>query len=63
MIRVTDNLSINPSLIADIELDNRHYMNGSDCFLVITMDDGRRHRIQHGWGTDIFEIKRRLEGS
>lgn len=36
-------------------------MNGSDTYLVITMDDGKQHRIQHGFGVDVYAIKKKLE--
>lgn len=63
MIQVSNELSINPAMVASVELDNRHYMNGSDVYLVIHMDDGKTHRLRHGYGVDVFKIKSKIEGA
>jgi len=64
MLRITDDLTINASCVVSLETDQRHYMNGpGDSTLVITMDDGRQHRIRHGYGVDIYAIKKQIEAA
>jgi len=57
-------LSINREAVADVQRDSRHYMNGSETTLVVTMLDGRVHRIKHSMSIydpiDIYEIERLL---
>ena len=60
MIRITPDLSINPAMVASVERDNRFYANGSAFYLVITMNDGKVHRVEHGYGVDIFAIEKAI---
>lgn len=46
MIRVTSDLTINPAFVSFMEWERRHYVNGpGDSVLLITMADGRVHRV------------------
>lgn len=60
LIRITNELSINPAHVASVQQDNRFYMNGSATYLVITMADGKVHRVEHGWGVDVFAIEKQI---
>jgi len=46
---------INPQRIATAEVETRHYMNGSESWLVVVLDNGTTIRKQHGWGFDAWE--------
>lgn len=63
-VRITKDLAVNRDRVASVEWDRRHYMNGSESFLVVTMDDGRVHRIPNRYGTydapDIYKVEREL---
>lgn len=61
MIKLTESISINPLLVVDMFIDTRHYMNGSTTHLEITMTNGTRHRIEHGWGVNVFAVKDQIE--
>lgn len=61
MIQITPHLSLNASAIVSVEIDQRFYANGSSVFLIITMLDGKQHRIEHGYGIDVFAIERRIK--
>jgi predicted transcriptional regulator len=64
MINLTDDLTINVAQIASVETSQRHYMNGpSAATLIVTMDNGRQHRIPHGHGVDIYALKKQIEDS
>ena len=48
LLRITDDLMINPGAISYMEWDHRAYINhGGHSVLVITMIDGREHRLEH----------------
>jgi len=48
LLRVTNDLIINPAAVSYMEWDRRSYANcAGDSVLVITMTDGREHRIAH----------------
>ena len=47
MIRIDQNRHINPAFVASMEWDHRHYINGSESVLIITMWDGTVHRVKH----------------
>lgn len=47
MIRIDQNRHINPAFVASMEWDRRHYINGSESVLIITMWDGTVHRVKH----------------
>lgn len=58
LVTVTPELRVNMEFVASIEIDHRHYVNGNRSFLVVTMKDGRQHRIEHGiGGVDIYKIQ------
>jgi hypothetical protein len=64
MVKLTDDLTINAALVASVELSQHHYMNGpGDAKLIVTMDDGRQHSITHGYGINIYDIKKRIEAT
>lgn len=64
MLKLTDNLTVNTSLIASVETSHRHYANGpGDATLIVTMDDGRQHRITHGYSVDIYALKNKIEAT
>lgn len=64
MIRIDNDRHINPAFVASMEWQHRHYMNGSDSILVITMDDGTAHRVKHEpWylnGPDALKVEREI---
>lgn len=60
MIRVTPELTVNPRMVASVEVDHRHYMNGSDSVLVIHMENGQTHRVRHGYGIDVYAIEKAI---
>lgn len=61
MIKLTERISINPSLVAEASIDTRHYMNGSETLLRVRMADGTIYRVEHGWGIDVFALKDQIE--
>ena len=61
MIRLTDQTSVNVDHISSARLDTRHYVNGSETTLEVRMIDGTLHRISHGYGTDVFALKDRVD--
>lgn len=61
MINLTERISINPSLVSEVAIDTRHYMNGSETSLRVRMADGTIYRVEHGWGTDVFALKQQIE--
>lgn len=64
MLKLTDDLTINVAQIASVETSHRHYVNGpGDATLVVTMDNGRQHRIPHGHGVDIYALKKQIEAA
>lgn len=63
MIRLTSEISINPALVASVQLDHRFYMNGSATWLIITMADGKVHRVEHGYGVDVFAIEKAINAA
>ena len=64
MIRIDQDRHINPAFVASTEWDRRHYVNGSDSVLIITMWDGTVHRVKHQpWclsGPDATTIEREI---
>lgn len=67
-MRVTPELFLNPEFVADMVVDRRHYFNGpGDSVLIITMADGREHRIRHEphylGGADIYKIQTQVEAA
>ena len=67
LVRITRDLSINPADVSACVIDQRHYMNGpGPAWLVVSMRDRSEHRVEHTphhlGGTDIYAIKRQLEG-
>lgn len=63
MIQLNDNVSIASDTIVLVELDQRFYMNGSETHLIVVTRDGGRHIIQHGFGIDVYALKRRIEAA
>lgn len=63
LVKINDELSINPVLVASYGLDHHFYMNGSSTYLVITMADGKQHRVEHGHGIDVFAIEKCIEAA
>lgn len=61
MIRIGEDESVSDSAIASVEIESRHYANGSDHYLVVKLLTGEVIRKQHGWGFDAFETKRKIE--
>ena len=65
LIRVSDARSVNKEDVMAVELQSRHYVNGSDHALEITMRNGERFYIKHQshllGGVDVFDLKRKLE--
>lgn len=61
MIDIGKSKSINPAYVVSVEIDRRHYMNGSDSWILITMADGSKLVRQHGYGIDIYAIKEAIE--
>jgi len=61
VIKLTERISINPSLVAEVSVDTRHYMNGSETSLRVRMADGTTYRVEHGWGTDVFALKDQID--
>lgn len=63
MIRAGD-VSFNPACVAEMEWDRRFYVNGSESTLIITMQDGKQHRIKyqpHLLGVaDPYEVERQV---
>lgn len=65
LIKVNDELHINPELVASMELDRRHYFNGpGDAVLTVRMFDGNVHRIKHGPqylnGVDVYAVQKTI---
>jgi len=64
MIRIDQDRHINPAFVASMEWDHRHYMNGSDSVLIITMWDGKVHTVKHQpqylSGPDAYKIEREI---
>lgn len=46
-VRLGADIAIRREEVVGVAWDHRVYMNGSSSFLVITMRDGRQHRIEH----------------
>lgn len=61
MIKLTEQTSVNVDHISSVCLDTRHYANGSETTLEVRMVDGTLHRISHGYSTDVFALKDRIE--
>lgn len=62
LLKITDSLSINPSLVASLEFDRTNYMNcGGTTDLVITMASGAKHRVSHGYGVSVYEVERAIK--
>lgn len=51
-------LSINAQYVADMKWEHRHYINGSESTLVITMNDGRTHRVQ---GEEAYALEKQIK--
>ena len=48
LVRITRDLIINRDEVASLDLQHSHYMSGpSNTVLVITMNHGGQHRIEH----------------
>lgn len=45
---------VNPARVVTVEIETRHYMNGSASWLVVKLDDGSEIRREHGWGFDAW---------
>ncbi len=64
MLKITDDLTINPAMVASLETTQYHYVNGpGDASLIITMENGTRHVVKHGWGINIYEIQKKIEAA
>jgi hypothetical protein len=63
MINLTPNLSVNSDQVAAVDIEHRHYFNGSTSHLVITLITGRAIRIEHGFGVDIYKLKEQLDAA
>jgi hypothetical protein len=63
-VKLDANLKVNRDFVASVEWDRRHYANGSESFLVVTMQDGRVHRIKSNYGfydsVDLYAAERQL---
>lgn len=62
LLRISNDLMINPALVSYMEWDRRSYANSAgDSVLVITMNDGREHRLVHRpWmmdGLDCYKVE------
>lgn len=66
-IRCGRDLTVNRNEVASVEWDRRMYMNGSSSWLVITMNDGRQHRIESTYGhydsVDCSKIEKEIIGA
>lgn len=61
MIEITPSLSLRVDSIASVEIKREFYANTSAAFLVVTMVDGKQHRLEHGkGGVDIYAIQKLL---
>lgn len=54
-IRCGRDLAINRAEVASVGWDRRHYVNGGDTYLVITMNHGGQHRVQHTAGLGYYD--------
>lgn len=65
-VNVTKDLTVNRDHVATVAWDRRHYANGSESWLVISMADGQVHRIQNRHGLydapDLYKVERELTG-
>jgi hypothetical protein len=49
-----DGRLINSSYVISAEVESRHYMNGTDHYLVVVLSTGERISKRHGFGFDAF---------
>lgn len=54
---------INPAFVVSAKVDTRHYMNGSQSTLVVTMSNGHEIRKDHGYGFDAWAELIKLEAA
>lgn len=58
---------INPAYVAEMQIEHRHYVNGSDAILTITMATGSTFSIMHEPhlydGADIYKIEREIKAA
>ena len=57
LMRLTSELAINPEEVVSMKREHRDYINGSDNYLIIEMKNGKSHRLQHGYGVNVFKIE------
>lgn len=62
MIKIDGKL-IAPKRIVSAEVETRHYMNVSACWLVVKLDDGSTIRREHGFGFDAFAVLDRIKAA
>lgn len=66
-VKLNDGRTINAKDVSSVELHSRHYVNGSEHHLTITMRDGRvfgvKHSPQYLGGADAFAIKKEIESA
>lgn len=60
LICLTSSLFVDPDRIVSLRKEHRDYMNGSDNFLIVEMADGKTHRLQHGYGIDVFDLEKKI---
>ena len=61
MIEIDGKL-VNPAHIVAVEVETRHYMNGSVSRLVVRLDDGSQIVRDHDYGFDAFAALAKLGG-
>lgn len=60
LIAINDSVHINPDYVAATCIDTRHFMNGSESVLRITMADGKVHIVEAGRGVDIWALRDKI---
>ena len=63
-IRLPRNIAVAIDAIASVEIDSRHYCNGSSTHLVVTLRNGKIHRFEHTPhyldGVDVYKLHKEI---